>query len=132
MELFPAKNVNIIICNNFNYFIVVPNNPNLFSLLSFTAIADGDWKVLEGIYAVTGTYTSDVDKNSHFRFQLSGQAAKDMYFAMGATAVVDECTEAESKSIGDMQCLFYKVDNLYECHFSINIAKQKIEYGVTC
>lgn len=104
----------------------------VLAFLPFTAIADGDWKVLEGIYAVTGTYTSDVDKNSHFRFQLSGQAAKDMYLAMGTTAVVDECTEAESKSIGDMQCLFYKVDNLYECHFSINIAKQKIEYGVPC
>ena len=108
-----------------NRFIVL-------TLLSFTALADGNWKPLEGTYAITGEYTSEVGVRSHYRFQLNGEAAKDMYQSLKVKTTIDECTEALSKKIENMQCLYYKSGEVYECHFSINLANQKIEYGVPC
>lgn len=95
-----------------------------------------EWGVLEGTYAITGASVIDpVDgeaSNSHIRFSLSGETAKRLYDAMKTEAVVDECTEALAKNIGEMQCLFYESGASYECYFSINIASQRVEYGVPC
>ena len=104
----------------------------LFSQASLSA----DWKNIEGIYAVTPEMYIDPGENelkdSHFRIQLKGQSAKDLYSAMKTKPVIDECTGGMAKNIINLQCLYFKTTNTYECHFSINIAKQKIEYGVVC
>ena len=104
-------------------------------LLSQIAIC-ADWKKLDGIYAVTSEGYPDPSENeqkdSHFRFQLKGESAKDLYSSMKVEPVIDECTGEMSKNVNDMQCLYYKATNTYECHFSINVSKQKIEYGVAC
>ncbi len=95
-----------------------------------------DWKKVQGIYAVTAEHyidpSDDEPKDSHYRIQLKGKSAKDLYRAMKVEPVKDECTDALAKNIGDMQCLYFKGETTYECHFSINLAKQKIEYGVAC
>ncbi|MCP4325812.1 MAG: hypothetical protein GY787_29040 [Alteromonadales bacterium] len=109
-----------------NKFIVI-----ILSTLSFGVFADGDFGTIEGEYAVTGAYTSDVG-NSHLRIMLRGESAKDLYLAMDAKVVIDDCTQTASKSVGKMQCFFYKENKSYECDFAINLAKQTIEHGVPC
>lgn len=95
-----------------------------------------DWKPVKGTYAVTANNyldpSEDEPKDSHVRFQLSGETAKDIYLAMKVAEKPDECTGATAKQIGEMQCLFYKNERKYACHFSLNVAQQKIEYGVAC
>lgn len=95
-----------------------------------------DWNSLNGIYAVTSLgYLDPSDneqKDSHYRFQLTGKSAKDLYMAMKVKPITDDCTGGMAKNIGDMQCLYFKDGPKYDCHFSINIAKQQIEYGVAC
>ena len=70
--------------------------------------------------------------DSHYRFQLTGSSAKDLYLAMKAEPKTDECTGGMAKNIKDMQCIYFKESANYECHFSINISEQEIEYGVPC
>ena len=95
-----------------------------------------DWKPLTGTYAVTAMYYLDPPeedpKDSHFRIQLTGDAARELYLAMKVAEKRDECTNATAKQIGEMQCLHYKNQKKYTCAFSVNIAQQKIEYGVAC
>ena len=101
-----------------------------------TGLHAADWKALNGIYAVTPHSYLDPpeseQKDSHYRIQFKGESAKDLYVAMKVKPVKDACTGALAKNIGEMQCLYFPEHSRYECHFSINIAKQKIEYGVAC
>ena len=101
-----------------------------------TSAFSADWKNINGIYAVTSKGyidpSEDEQKDSHYRIQLRGKSAKDLYTAIKVKPVIDECTGGMAKNIGDMQCLYFKEGSKYECHFSIDIAKQKIEYGVAC
>ena len=108
----------------------------LISVTLSQAVVGADWKNIEGIYAVTSKGyldpTETEEKDSHFRIQLKDQSAKDLYLAMKVEPVSDECTGGMAKNINDMQCLYFKDTSSYECHFSINISQQKIEYGVAC
>jgi hypothetical protein len=107
----------------------------LVSFATFDVVAT-DWKVVKGTYAITPkNYLDPTDeeaKDSHLRFQLSGDTAKDLYSAMKVAERPDECTGATAKQVGAMQCLFYKSEKKYACHFAIDIMQQKIEYGVAC
>jgi hypothetical protein len=95
-----------------------------------------DWKDLTGIYAITGEDYLDPPtgqkENTHLRLQLTGDSAKDLYDSMSVEPIEDECTGGMAKHIQHMQCLYFADDNTYECHFSINIAEQNIEYGIAC
>ena len=51
---------------------------------------------------------------------------------MRAAERPDECTGATAKQIGGIQCLFYKGEKKYACHFALDIPQQKIEYSVAC
>jgi len=94
------------------------------------------WNKIDGVYAVTSSsvinQAEHLPNNSHYRFTLKGNSAKDLYQAMSVTPTIDDCTGATVKNIQQMQCLFFNSEEHYECHFSINIARQKIEYGVPC
>ena len=95
-----------------------------------------DWQELEGIYSVTSLNLIDpaIDEitDSHFRIQLKGKSAKDLYHSIKSEPIVDECTGGLARNVGDMQCLFFERDNSFECHFSINVMNQEIDYGVVC
>lgn len=103
--------------------------------ISSVAFAD-DWKDLTGIYAITAEDYLDPPTgqkdNTHFRLQLTGDSAKDLYNSMSVEPIEDECTGGMAKNIQHMKCLYFAGDQTYECHFSINIAEQKIEYGIAC
>lgn len=106
-------------------------------LLSTLTLADDtEWKPIEGVYALTGEDLVDPNPNesndSYLRVNLVGQNAKALYQAMQTLPVTDECTGSLAKNIGEMQCLYYQPDNKYECHFSIEIATQKVKYGLPC
>lgn len=109
----------------------------IFIVMAISSTAfSANWNNIDGIYSVTSDNYMDPSenepKNTHYRIQLKGKSAKDLYTAISVKPVRDECTGAQSKNIGEMQCLFFKESATHECHFSINIPKQKIEYGVAC
>lgn len=108
----------------------------IISILLAQTSWSADWKKLEGIYAVTAEgYIDPMEsepKDSHYRIQLKGSSAKDLYQSMKVETVKDECTGGMAKNINNMQCLYFKAGKSYECHFSINVARQKIDYGVAC
>ena len=107
----------------------------LLAGLAIDSVA-ADWEPLQGSYAITArNYLDPSDaepRDSHMRFQLSGDAARDLYFAMKVAEKRDACTGATARTVGEMQCVFYKDDQRYACSFSIDVARQKIEYGVAC
>lgn len=103
----------------------------MISILPLNAYADGSFSALEGQYALTGSYTSDVG-NSHFRVLLTGKTAQDLYSAMEGQIVIDDCTNAKSKTVGQMQCFFYEESKTYECDFSIDLVEQTITHGLPC
>lgn len=95
-----------------------------------------EWRQLSGIYSISAENylhpTEEEPSDSHLRLQLTGEVAKDLYIAMKVEPVKDDCTDVQAKNIGNMQCLFYAAEDKYDCHFSINIAEQRIDYGVAC
>ena len=108
----------------------------LLAVLVSSVVSSADWKNFDGIYAVTSRGyldpSEDEQRDSHYRIQLKGKSAGDLYEAMKVEPVIDECTGGMAKNIGEMQCLYFKEGSNYECHFSIEIATQQIEYGVAC
>ncbi len=105
-------------------------------LLVSANLPASEWKPLSGIYAITAeNYLDPSDEepdNTHFRLQLDGTAAEDLYHALPSPVSMDECTGAIQKSSGDMKCLYYETESRYECAFSINLPETRIEYGVAC
>ena len=103
---------------------------------SVPSASAADWQPVKGTYAVTAENYLDPSeeepKDSHIRFQLSGETARDLYLAMKVAEKPDECTGATAKQIGEMRCLFYNNEEEYACDFSLNVAQQKIEHGVAC
>lgn len=95
-----------------------------------------DWKQLKGTYAITAENYLDPSegepKDSHLRFQLSGDAAKDLYRAMKVKEKLDECSGTTAKEVGAMKCLFSRSEQTYMCHFAIDVMQQKIEHGIAC
>jgi hypothetical protein len=95
-----------------------------------------EWKALSGTYAITPeSYLDPADDepaNSHIRFQLDGESARELYHALPGDAVKDECTGLDMKSAGNVRCRFDRGESSFECDFSIDIPEQKIEYGVAC
>lgn len=107
----------------------------LLAITPYGAYA-ADWKPLSGTYAVTAENYLDPapeePKNSHFRFQLTGSAARDLYMAIPGGSSLDECSGAQAKSSGELQCLYFKDGTKYECAFSLDLIERKVEYGVAC
>lgn len=99
-------------------------------------VSAADWQPLSGTYAVTGASLidpmPDESPNSHFRMQLTGASAKDLYLSIPGSAVIDDCTGGQSKSVGELQCLYFKDGDKYECAFAIDLIENKIDYGVVC
>lgn len=91
----------------------------LFLLLAASAVnsSAADWKAVKGTYAVTARNyldpSNDEQRDSHFRLQLSGDAARDLYQAMKVGESRDECTGARAKKVGEMQCLYYRNERKY-------------------
>lgn len=95
-----------------------------------------EWNELEGIYAVTAKNylnQSVAESNeTHYRIQLKGQSAEDLYRAISGKPALGDCTSGMAKNAGEMQCLYFGKENKYECHFSINLEQQSVEYGISC
>lgn len=95
-----------------------------------------DWQPLAGTYTVTGASLIDPSpqesQTSHFRMQLTGASARDLFFAIPGSPVTDECTGGKSKSAGQLKCLYFKDSDKYECAFAIDLLDNEIDYGVVC
>jgi hypothetical protein len=95
-----------------------------------------DWHPLKGTYAITASSPLDSaegePKDSHLRIQLEGRAARDLYRAMKGREVKDECTGGQMRRAGEMRCVRHARPERYECDFSIDLLRQRIEYGVPC
>jgi hypothetical protein len=106
----------------------------LWAVATLTPAAD--WKPIQGTYAVTPeNYLDPPDaerKDSHVRFQLTGRSARDLFAAMKVAPTKDDCTGGWVKRVGDMTCSQFQDKARHECSFSIDVMKQKIEYGLAC
>ena len=117
--------------HRFIYFFVFMASIALFSNAAYTV----ESAPLEGSFFVSPKGYIDPspnDKNTHYRISLKGQSAKELYDLMESKVEIDHCTGALSKRVGAMQCYFFKNKRNYECHFSIDVKNQKIEYGLAC
>jgi len=105
------------------------------ALTGATATA-ADWKPLEGTAAVTAQNYLDPApgerKDSHWRVQLSGESAKELYLAMKGRESKDECTGGVMRQAGQMRCTKLASPLRYACDFSIDLRRQKIDHGVAC
>ena len=115
-------------------------NPAIVLMVLLTSLSLGahaeQWQPLSGIYAVTAENyldpAPDEPGNSHFRLQLTGSSARDLYLAIPGDAAFDECTGGQFKASGEVRCVYYVEDELYECAFSINLLEHRLEYGIAC
>jgi len=95
-------------------------------------------KALKGDYFIWGKTLIDPPKiepkNTHFYLHLEGASAKALWKTMKVEPVYDECLDdgSTTKIIGNMQCTESKDKTCYDCYFSIDVEKQKIERGVSC
>lgn len=66
----------------------------LLAIFIFPVALSADWRNIDGIYAVTSRGyldpSANEQKDSHFRIQLKGKSAKDLYAAMKVKPVIDE------------------------------------------
>ena len=91
------------------------------------------WLNMNGVYVMTNISPKRGEgMDTHMMFQLESTQAKDLYTAIKSVEKLDKCTGAKAKRIGNMICLHYERQDTYECHFSIDIHKQKIEEGLPC
>jgi hypothetical protein len=97
-----------------------------------------DYKPLTGEYGLGGKTLFDPpaneSRNSHMYFSLAGSAARDLYEAIKAKALRDECANdgSMSKRVGEMQCTLSSDKKEYRCWFGIDVNRQKIVNGVIC
>ena len=112
---------------------------NYFKLITITAVliistsvTAAEWHKISGTYAITARDMVSSVEDSHLRIQLKGKSAQDLFNAMKVNEKIDECTGGMSKSVGEMECLYFTDTKKYECHFSVDIMRQKIEYGLSC
>jgi hypothetical protein len=100
------------------------------------AVRAADWHPIKGSYAITASSPLDTadgePKDSHLRIQLEGRAARDLYRAMKGREIKDECTGGLVRKAGEMRCVRRASPERYECDFSIDLRRQRIEYGVPC
>ena len=115
----------------FHYFCFVA----AIALICSNAAHANESTPLEGSFFVSPKSYIDPlpkEKNTHYRINLKGESAKQLYDLMDSKIEIDHCTGAKSKTVGAMQCLFFKNNRGYECHFSIDVKNQKIEFGLAC
>jgi hypothetical protein len=106
------------------------------SIMSSVVIA-ADWKPLEGAYALTPeahlTPPTPEPEEMHFRFHLTGDTARDLYHAVNAEEMIDECSVGKAKQLSNIKCLYFKKEDQYECRFSINLTDNTIaDQSTTC
>ncbi|MEN8134111.1 MAG: hypothetical protein ABFS18_01065 [Thermodesulfobacteriota bacterium] len=97
-----------------------------------TLVSAAEWREIDGTYAITSKNMVSPIEDSHLKIQLKGGSARDLYNAMKVKETFDECTGGMSRSVGEMECIYYTSTQKYECHFSIDIMEQKVELGVPC
>lgn len=111
----------------------------IITVLLFTGIASiavaAEWRSIEGDYAITEADYPDAPEGqvkTHFRLQLSGSTAKELYDALPAGFEKDLCSGAEMRSSGDLRCYYTADQQRYECDFSINLKTSEVDYGTSC
>ena len=112
--------------NDLKYILLIT------TFVTSTLVTAAEWHKIDGIYAITSKNMVSPVEDSHLKIQLKGKPAKDLFKAMKVNEIVDECTGAMSKTVGEMSCFYYASTKKYECHFSIDIMQQNIEYGMPC
>jgi hypothetical protein len=111
--------------------------PLALLLVSGNSIARSEVRPLEGTYYFRGATAVDPPPgeplDSHLLIELTGNAARDLYRRMKVQAKPDQCigAGAMSKTIGSMQCTMLS-NTGYSCHFSIELARQRIQHGLVC
>ncbi|MBO9492356.1 hypothetical protein J7384_18485 [Endozoicomonas sp. G2_1] len=111
----------------------------LFCLLFYgtIAIAGSPFQKLAGLFHISSAPQADLEEplisNSHLYLSLSGDAAKSTYEAMKIEPQISYCGEDHfEKRAENFSCSFYFTKNVYECSFSIDINRGKLDLGGVC
>ena len=72
--------------------------------------------------------------NTHAEFIIDGPAAQALFEAIKAPAREDECLGdgSISKRAGNVACIRRADSKAYECDFSLDLVKQRIDIGRAC
>ena len=106
----------------------------LLAMVLNAGVQAAAWRDISGSYALTGAdmLRSGKDEKSHFRVQLRGLTARDLYNAMQVETAVDQCTGARLKAAGNVRCIHFENTGNYQCDFAIDLAGPSIEVGIPC
>ena len=106
----------------------------LLALLLTGGVEAASWRDINGSYALTGAdmMRGGADEKSHFRLQLRGLTARDLYHAMDVEPGVDDCTGAQMKASGNLRCIYFENTRNYQCDFAVRLAGPSIEVGIPC
>jgi hypothetical protein len=107
---------------------------------AFTAPASSQdpYKALTGTYAIAGKEAIDPPpgqaQDTHLQLYLTGSAARDLYRAMKAKPMPDECLghNARTKFLGGIACTMRAGGKDYECSLAIDIQGQKLDAIYAC
>ena len=110
----------------------------LLAAIAIPAASQDAPRQLTGTYAIAGKEAIDPPPgqptDTHLQLYLDGAAAKDLYHAMKARPVPDECigNGARSKFQGGIACTMHGGGKAYECSLAIDIASQKLDPVYAC
>jgi len=110
----------------------------LLAVVAIPASSQDAEKKLSGTYEFAGKEAidppPDQPKDTHLQLYLSGSAAKDLYNALKAKAVADECIGggAKSKFQGAIACTMHEGGKTYECSFAVDLKNQKLDSVYAC
>ncbi len=106
----------------------------LLALLLAGSAEAASWRDINGSYALTGPdmLRSSAAEKSHFRVQLRGLTARDLYNAMEVEPGVDSCTGGRLKAVGNLRCVYFEKNRNYQCDFALDLGGPTIEVGLPC
>lgn len=101
-----------------------------------TGALAASWRDLQGSYAITAADmldpAADAAPDTHFRLQLRGLSARDLYNAMQVTPAVDQCTGGRLKAVNNLRCVHFEDSGRYQCDFALNLLNASVEIGIPC
>jgi len=111
--------------------------PLVIIFISFFAFSDSPFEPFTGTYHISGAPISDtkssLPENTHIYFNVSGEAAHDIYFSLSGKPKLNKCgVDHYEKSSGDFTCSYYPSEDKYSCDFSLNIQAGKLDSGGVC